>query len=84
MPTGGGQAVGDARVRINTAAADELNGSLSGVGAEQARLIVAYRQERGYLRGPDDLGRVEGIDHDTAVALAPYIDWSVPPEREGI
>ena len=74
----------DARVRINTAAADELNGSLSGVGAEEARLIVAYREERGYLRGPDDLGRVEGIDHDTAMALAPHIDWSVPSEQEGI
>src|ERR687894_741008 len=50
MPTGG-QAVGDARVRINTATAE-------------------------------DLGRVEGIDRGTAAALAPYIDWSIPPERE--
>jgi competence ComEA-like helix-hairpin-helix protein len=80
----GGQAVGDARVRINTAAADELNESLSGIEPEQARLIVAYREEHGYLRGPEDLGRVEGIDRDTASALAPYIDWSVPPEREGM
>ncbi len=74
--------MGDARVRINTATADELNVSLSGIGPEQARLIVAYREERGYLRGPEDLGRVEGIDRDTAAALAPHIDWSVPPERE--
>jgi competence ComEA-like helix-hairpin-helix protein len=81
MPTGG-QAVGDARVRINTATADELNESLSGVGSEQARLIVAYREEHGYLRGPEDLGRVEGIDRGTAAALAPYIDWSIAPERE--
>src|SRR5918997_324342 len=81
MPTGG-QAVGDARVRINTATADELNESLSGVGSEQARLIVAYREEHGYLRGPEDLGQVEGIDRGTAAALAPYIDWSIPPERE--
>jgi competence ComEA-like helix-hairpin-helix protein len=83
MPTGG-QAVGDARVRINTATADKLNGSLSGIGPEQAQLIVAYREERGYLRGPEDLGRVEGIDRDTAAALAPHIDWSVPPEQERI
>jgi competence ComEA-like helix-hairpin-helix protein len=75
--------VGDARVRINTATADELNESLSGIEPEQVRLIVAYREEHGYLRGPEDLGRVEGIDRDTAAALAPRIDWSVPPEREG-
>ena len=54
MPTGG-QAVGDARVRINMATADELNESLSGIEPEQARLIVAYREEHGYLRGPEDL-----------------------------
>jgi competence ComEA-like helix-hairpin-helix protein len=83
MPTGG-QAVGDARVRINTAAADELKESLSGIEPEQARLIVAYREEHGYLRGPEDLGRVKGIDRETAAALAPYIDWSIPPGREGM
>jgi competence ComEA-like helix-hairpin-helix protein len=82
MPIGG-QAVGDARVRINTATADELNESLSGIEPEQARLIVAYREEHGYLRGPEELGRVEGIDRETAVALAPHIDWSVPPGRKG-
>jgi competence ComEA-like helix-hairpin-helix protein len=74
--------VGDARVRINTAAADELNESLSGIEPEQARLIVAYREEHGYLRGSEDLGRVEGIDRDTAEAITPFIDWSVPPGRE--
>jgi competence ComEA-like helix-hairpin-helix protein len=82
MPLGG-QAVGDTRVRINTAAAEELSDSLSGIEPEQARLIVAYREEHGYLRGPEDLGRVEGIDRETAAALAPYVDWSVPPERKG-
>jgi competence ComEA-like helix-hairpin-helix protein len=76
--------VGDARLRINTATADELNEYLSGIQPEQARLIVAYREEHGYLHGPEDLGRVEGINRDTAAALAPYIDWSVPPEREGM
>ena len=76
--------MGDARVRINTAAADELNESLSGIESEQARLIVAYREEHGYLLGPEDLGRVEGIDRETVAALAPYVDWSVPPEREGM
>jgi competence ComEA-like helix-hairpin-helix protein len=74
--------VGDARVRINTATADELNEYLSGIEPEQGRLIVAYRKEHGYLRGPEDLGRVEGIDRETVAALAPYVDWSVPPERE--
>ena len=74
--------MGDGRVRINTAAADELNESLPGIEPEWARLIVAHREEHGYLRGPEDLGRVEGIDRGTAASLAPYIDWSVPPEQE--
>ena len=82
MPIGG-QAVGDAHVRINTATADELNEALSGIDPEQAQFIVAYREEHGYLRGPEDLGRVEGMDRETAAALARYVDWSVPPEREG-
>ena len=74
--------MGDARLRINTATADELNEYLSGIEPEQGRLIVAYREEHGYLHGPEDLGRVEGIDRETVAALAPYVDWSVPPERE--
>ncbi len=72
----------DTRVRINTVTTEELKEYLSGIGPEQARLIVTYREEHGYLRGPEDLGRVEGIDRETVAALAPYVDWSVPPERE--
>ena len=74
--------MGDGRVRINTAAADELNESLPGIEPERARLIVAYREEHGYLRGPEDLGRIEGIDYETIAALVPYVDWSVPPDQE--
>jgi competence ComEA-like helix-hairpin-helix protein len=81
MPTGG-QSVGDGCVRINTATADELNESLPGIEPERARLIVAYREEHGYLRGPEDLGRIEGIDYETVAALVPYVDWSVPPDQE--
>src|SRR3712207_59531 len=84
MPIGGRLCGCDTRVRINTAAADELKESLSGIGPEQARLIVAYREEHGYLRGPEDLGRVEGIDRGTVAALAPRIDWSVPPKQGGV
>jgi hypothetical protein len=43
--------LGDGRVRINSAAADELSGSLPGIEPERAMLIVAYREEHGYLRG---------------------------------
>jgi competence ComEA-like helix-hairpin-helix protein len=83
MPIGG-RSVGDVRVRINTAAAEELNESLPGIEPEQGRLIVAYGEEHGYLRGPEDLGRVEGIDRGTVAALTPYIDWSVSPEQQGV
>ena len=82
MPIGG-RTLGDARVRINTAAADELSESLPGIEPERARLLVAHREEHGYFRGPEDLGRVEGIDRETVAALAPYMDWSVPPEQAG-
>jgi competence ComEA-like helix-hairpin-helix protein len=83
MPIGG-RTLGDGRVRINSAAADELSGSLPGIEPERAMLIVAYREKHGYLRGPQDLGRVEGIDRGTVAALAPYIDWSVPPEQKSL
>jgi competence ComEA-like helix-hairpin-helix protein len=76
--------VGDGRVRINTTTADELNESLPGIEPEQARRIVAYREEHGHLRGPEDLRGVEGLDRGTVTALAPYINWSVPPEHEGV
>ena len=42
--------MGDGRVRINTATADELNESLSDIGPEQARLIVAYREDQRALK----------------------------------
>jgi competence protein ComEA len=82
MPIGG-RTVGDARVGINTAAADELSESLPGIEPEQARLLVAHREEHGYFHGPEDLGRVEGIDRETVAALVPYMDWSVPKEQAG-
>jgi competence ComEA-like helix-hairpin-helix protein len=82
MPIGG-RTVGDARVGINTATADELSESLPGIEPERARLLVAHREEHGYFRGPEDLGRVEGIDRETVAALVPYIDWSVPKEQAG-
>ncbi|MCB1866308.1 MAG: helix-hairpin-helix domain-containing protein [Chromatiales bacterium] len=56
----GGQAFA-APVNINTAAADELDQSLIGVGPSKAAAIVADRQANGPFASADDLTRVKGI-----------------------
>ena len=73
----------DARVGINTATADDLSESLPGIEQERAWLLVAHREEHGYFRGPEGLGRVEGIDLKTVASLVPYMDCSVPKEQAG-
>lgn len=55
----GHPAAGD-QININTATAEELD-ALPGIGAARAAAIVAYRQEHGPFRYPEDLLRVSGI-----------------------
>ncbi len=48
-------------VDINTASAQELALTLSGIGSSKASAIVAYREEHGGFRHMDDLVNVKGI-----------------------
>jgi competence protein ComEA len=48
-------------VDINTASAEELAASLSGVGASKAEAIVRYREQFGPFASIDELTEVAGI-----------------------
>lgn len=48
-------------VDINTASAEQLSESLNGVGPAKAAAIVAYREQHGPFRSPQDLTNVKGI-----------------------
>ena len=48
-------------VDINSASAEELSTALLGVGPAKAAAIVAYREQHGPFRSPQDLTNVKGI-----------------------
>jgi len=48
------------RINVNTASAEELT-QLKGVGPEYAARIIAYREENGPFKTPQDLMKVKGI-----------------------
>ena len=48
-------------IDINTATADMLAQSLTGVGPERAKAIVAYRAANGPFKSVDELAKVKGI-----------------------
>lgn len=48
-------------ININTATAEELASELKGVGLNKAKAIVAYREQHGLFKSPDDLSGVKGI-----------------------
>ncbi len=48
-------------ININTAGAQELASGLKGVGINKAHAIVAYREQFGFFKSPDDLSGVKGI-----------------------
>ena len=48
-------------VDINSASAEQLSESLQGVGPAKASAIVAYREQHGPFRSPQDLTKVKGI-----------------------
>ncbi len=48
-------------IDINTADAQTLSTGLTGVGDTKARAIVAYRDQNGPFKSPDDLKQVKGI-----------------------
>lgn len=49
------------RVNINTADAQTIASTLSGVGLKKAEAIVSYRETNGRFNAPADLTKVKGI-----------------------
>jgi competence protein ComEA len=52
-------------VNINTADAETIAKSLSGIGLTKAKAIVAFRDEHGPFKSVDDLTQVKGIGQAT-------------------
>ena len=50
-----------APVSINSASAEELSESLTGIGLKKAQAIVEYREQHGPFKTPEDLLNVKGI-----------------------
>ena len=48
-------------VNINTASAEEIAGTLTGIGLAKAKAIVDYRKEFGPFDSIDDLVEVKGV-----------------------
>ena len=48
-------------VNVNTASAEEISESLTGIGLSKARLIVDYREANGTFVHVDELVNVKGI-----------------------
>lgn len=49
-----------AKVNVNSATAEEL-AALPGITKARAEKIVQYREENGFLSGPEDLKNIDGI-----------------------
>jgi competence protein ComEA len=52
------------KININTASAEELT-RLKGIGPSHAAKIVAYREENGPFKTPEDVIKVPGIGQKT-------------------
>ena len=62
----------DGRLRLNAAAAEELD-ALPGIGPVLAERIVALREERGGFSRAEELLDVDGIGAATLEEIAPYL-----------
>ena len=73
--TGGGMSAADGRIDINTASAAELC-DIPGIGETRAAAIVAYRQEKGGFRSPEEIMNVSGIKEGTYEKIREFITVS--------
>ena len=64
MMTGTAIAEGDTKININTASVEELV-QLERVGQNYAERIVAYREQNGPFKAPEDIMLVAGIGPKT-------------------
>jgi competence protein ComEA len=63
---------GNARVNINTATSEQLQG-IPGIGPAKAALIIQYREENGPFASPEDLMNISGIKQGLYSKVADYI-----------
>jgi competence protein ComEA len=63
---------GNARVNINTATSEQLQG-IPGIGPAKAALIIQYREENGPFTSPEDLMNISGIKQGLYSKVADYI-----------
>lgn len=70
--TGLGHPEGEHQVNINTATAEELD-ELPGIGPVKAAAIVAWRDEHGAFRYPEELILVPGIGEKTLLKFLDQI-----------
>ncbi len=68
----GGGGAGGVVVDLNRATAEELQ-SLPGIGPVTAGRIVAWREENGGFRTPDQLMEVSGVGERTFARVAPLV-----------
>lgn len=53
------------KVNINTASAEQIASSMSGIGESKAEAIVEYRSSNGNFKSINELENVEGIGSKT-------------------
>jgi competence protein ComEA len=74
----------DGPVNINTATAEEIASSLSGIGLSKAEKIVEYRQANGQFEHIDELVNVKGLGIKTVDKNRDLIVLGVPKSgKEG-
>ncbi len=64
LMTGSAIAEGNAQININTASVEELV-QLDRVGQRYAERIIAYREQNGPFKAPEDIMQVAGIGPKT-------------------
>lgn len=63
-------------VNINTADAQKIADSISGIGLKKAQTIVDYRTKNGEFKTLDDLNKVTGIGDKTIEKIKADISFS--------
>jgi competence protein ComEA len=72
-------ALAGGKVNVNTADAATIAESLNGVGSAKAEAIVAYRQEHGPFKSPEQLAQVKGIGLKTVEKNRDMIEVGAAP-----
>ncbi len=76
-----GSAFANEKVNINTADAATLSRVLHNVGTSKAEAIVAYREENGAFRSPEQLALVTGIGLKTVESNRDRIEIGASTSR---